>query len=124
MNFNYWFVLLPLQVVLMVWFGASCRKYNWKTDKIMKRDKKGIITKGLAIGMDIILMVAVVLESSRGIIQVIDNSLSADDDPAWSLILFALAIGLFACFMYYAFLGASLLGRQIKLACIREFRKR
>lgn len=122
-GFNWWFVMLPLQVVMMVWFGASCRKFNWKTGKIMRRDKKGTIASLLALAMDIILIIAIVLESSAGIIQVIDNHLAATDDPMWSLILFALSITAFAFLMYYVFFGASVFGRQMKLACIKGFRK-
>ena len=123
-GFNWWFVLLPLQVVMMIWFGASCRKLNRRTGKIMARDKKGTVANILAISMDIILVIAVVLESSAGIIQMIDNNLSADDDPMWSLILFVFIMTAFAFLMYYVFLGASVFGRQAKLAYLREIRKK
>lgn len=114
-GFNYWFVLLPFQVVLMIAFGASNAKLNKKANKIMRRDKKGMIASALSVAMDIILMVAVVMESSAGIIQVLDNHLSQEDDPMWSLILFILIMSVFATLMYFVFFGASVFGKQTKM---------
>ena len=122
-GFNWWFVLLPLQVVIMVAFGLSNVKLAHRTRKILRRDKKGTIAALLAISMDVILMIAIVMESSAGIIQVIDNHLSAEDDPTWSLVLFVLSLVVFAFLMYNVFFGASVFGTQVKTAYYKGIRK-
>lgn len=122
-GFNYWFVMLPLQAILMIAFGASNVKLNKKTRKIMRRDKKGTIASILAIGMDIILMIAVIMESSAGIIQVLDNHLSPGDDPVWSLFLFVIVVSTFAALMYFVFFGAAVFGREAKLMYLRKIRR-
>lgn len=122
-GFNWWFVLAPFQMVLMIAFGASNAKINKKTGKIMRRDKKSVIASILAILMDIILMVAVVTESSAGIIQVLNNHLGPEDDPVWSLFLFVFVVTAFAVLMYYFFFGAAVFGREAKLMYLRKIRR-
>lgn len=122
-GFNYWFLLLPLEVILMIAFGASNVKLNKRTNKIMRRDKKGIITSTFAIFMDIILMIAVIKESSSGIIQVMDNHLGPEDSPVWSLVMFVFCMCVFAVLMYYVFFIAAVFGERVKLAILRKIRR-
>lgn len=123
-GFNYWFLLLPFQVILMIFFGASNAKLNKKTNKIMQRDKKGVITSFFTVAMDAILMAAVVAESSAGIIQVMDNHLGPEDSPVWSLVLFVFSICIFAVLMYYVFFGAAVFGKQLRLVILRKIRRK
>ena len=122
-GFNWWFVLAPLQAVLMIAFGALSVKLNKKTRKIMRRDKEGKIADLLAIAMDVILMIAIFMESSAGIIQVIDNHLGPDDSPVWSLFIFAIVMVALAFLAYYFFLGAAVFGREARLMYLRKKRR-
>lgn len=122
-GFNWWYVLLFLEVILMFAFGASNVKLNKKTYKIMRRDKKGVVANFFAICLDAILIIAVLTESSAGILQLIDNNLSANDNPAWALILFAFSIAAFALVMYHVLFGATLFGKKLKTYYCKELRK-
>lgn len=119
-EYNNWFVLLPAQIVFMMLFGFSTAKLNKVTNRIMQRDKEHFLASGLSIVMDIVLTAFVLVESSAGIIQLFDNCLSVDDDPVWSLVLFCVAMIVFAIVMYYIFLGSSILGKEAKKALLEE----
>ena len=122
-GFNYWFLLLPLEVILMIGFGASNVKLDKKTNKILRRDKKGTITNFFAIVMDIILIIVVLLESTAGVIQTLDNHLGPNDDPMWSLVMFVFGMMAFVMLAYYVFFGAAVFGRQVKLTILRKIRR-
>ncbi|MBQ6149783.1 hypothetical protein IJI86_02300 [Candidatus Saccharibacteria bacterium] len=122
-GFNYWFILWPFQIILMVGFGFSNAKLNKKTNKIMRRDKEGKIANLFAILMSIILMIAVIMESTAGIIQMIDNHLGPNDDPMWSLVLFVFGMLAFAVLSYCIFFGAEVFGKQVKIAILRKWRR-
>lgn len=122
-GFNYWYLLLPLEVILMIGFGASNVRLDKRTNKILRRDKKGTITNFFAIVMDIILIIAVLLESTAGIIQTIDNHLGPNDDPMWSLVMFVFGMLAFVMIAYYVFFGAAVFGRQVKLTILRKIRR-
>ena len=123
-GFNYWFLLLPLEVILMIALGASNAKLDKRTNKILRRDKNGMIASFFSLAMDVILMIAVLRESTAGIIQMIDNNLSPNDDPIWSLVIFVLAMVAFAYFAYYLFFGTAIFGRQVKVSLLREMRRK
>ena len=122
-SFNWWYVLLPLQLVLMLIFGLSNAKLSKRTKKVIQRDKKDKVAFCLSIVMTIILMVTVVSESSSGLIQILDNSLSANDDPVWSLFLFVFVMSTFAVFTCALFYYAAKLGKILKTVHLEHCKK-
>ena len=122
-GFNYWYLLGPFQVILMVCLGASNAKLNKETNRIMTRDKKRVISGVFAVFMTIILMVAIISESSAGIIQVFDNHLGPEDDPIWSLFFFIVCMSILAVILYFIFYEAAILGKHFKIQRLRRIRR-
>lgn len=121
-GFNFWFILLPIQVAIMVAFGISNVRMNEMTGKVQSRDQLGTVTSALSIVMTIITLIVIACESSRGIIQFLDNQLAPGDDPLWSIVFYVLTIGTLAILLFYLFGEAETIGRKIKRQIIKRKR--
>ena len=122
-TFNWWFILFPIQIVIMAIFGSfNC----WMTAerKIVSRDKNNFLSSVCSVIMAGILMVLVVKESMTGLIQLFDNGLAPDDNPAWSIFFAAIAVAIFAIVAYYILLYAAKIGKKLKRVYLIEVRRK
>lgn len=123
-GFNWWYIVAPLMVLLMSAFGASNRRLNEKSLRIMGRDKRGYLLNALALILDFFLYLLVVRESAVGIVQLFANHLSPDDNPAWAIILFVFAVSVSAVFVYELLVYAGKLGTHLKIVYLKKKRRK
>lgn len=119
-GFNWWYVVGPLMVILMVIYGASTRKLNPATLKIRRRDKKWFLANVLAVVCDFVLHGLVLLESTTGALQLVINHLSKDDDIAWALILLIFGMSFTALVFYEIYFSAAKFGAALKVAYLKD----
>ncbi|MBR3270180.1 hypothetical protein IKG07_02950 [Candidatus Saccharibacteria bacterium] len=122
-GFNWWYVLLPLQCVLMIAFGASNLHLNKRNNRIMRWSKSNTATNILAAIMMVILTIVMIVESASGVIQMLDNHLGPEDDPMWSLIMFTFGVPVVAAFIYCIFVELSVFGQKLKRKYLRKVRQ-
>ena len=123
---NWWVVVFFVTVGIMITLGVNqyqIQRVNHKrrVRRHFKNSVYGVVT-GLSTALFAFLFVK---ESWRGVVQFLNNSLSASDSPAWSIILapFAvlLVVTLYAMFVYYV---GKLTGRIKFSTLVEELRPR
>ena len=92
-GFNFWYVFVPMTLIIMYYVGKNniyikkgkrYRRYNDRFYRLM------------SIVASVMTAILVLTESGDGIVQVFDNCLSYYDDPIWSVIVAASAVGFIA----------------------------
>ena len=106
-GFNWWMVVLAVALVVMVVVGLSQVVLS-KNLKLRWRFNNRLIIFISSI-FSIIFTVLLFVESSAGIIQVLDNNLAANDSPAWSILLMpgAIIVAGGICFALLYFVGET-----------------
>ena len=118
---NWWVVVFFVTVGVMVWIGVK----QFRSERIggkfrIKRVYDNRIYKLVTATSSVIFGILFIAESWRGVIQLLDHSMSANDSPAWSIILspfvILLIVALYAAFIYYVgrFAGLVKLGSLIE----------
>lgn len=120
-GFNWWYVMLPLAMFLMVIIGMSRFALNRKTLKIMRKRENRFFLTLMAGALDLMLCALILKESFVGLLQVIANNLG-DSDIAWIPVLAALAILAMVFVCYYALYACGRLGMKIAYRYLKALR--
>lgn len=126
LNFNWWFVVGPLMLVLVaVISGLRHHRYHCRPLRARYNDRLPQLVGVIA---TITFMVLVFSESYNGLIQLCDNTLSTSDSPVWSLVLAGLAL-ICGALGYYGLTQGALrfgdhCGRQLIRRRCRIYRNR
>lgn len=113
-GFNFWYVLLPVFLLLVVGFALSCLKMSKKRRRILKRDKEDKVLNAIVIAFDVIFHIFFIFESGAGLIQVIINSLGDDSDAGWVLFLLPISLMVSVMMIYGLLFGAGKLTKYLK----------
>ena len=119
-GFNWWYVVGPLMVILMIIYGASTRKLNPATLKIRRRDKEWFLANMLAVVCDFVLHGLFLLESAAGALQWVINHLSKDDDIAWALVLLVFEMSFSILVFYEVCFSAAKFGAALKVVYLKD----
>ena len=113
-GFNAWYVLLPLFLVAIVIFSATCLMANKKGTRILSRDKEDYVLHLVSIVFDVIIHIFIVAESGVGLIQFIINMISDDSDAGWVLFLLPITLIGTAFLGYGLFFGTGKLTKFLR----------
>ena len=120
-GFNFWMLYAPLSMLIMFWLGSKqYRRENGKIRKVYGDRLIKIISVVFAISFAAMLM----SESALGIIQVIDNSLGADDSGAWSILFAPLLVAVVGSLFYAIISYLGFLGSQWGLKRLKRRRRK
>jgi hypothetical protein len=87
-GFNWWEVVAVVFAILMLIIGWTTLYV--RTDGKIRRSHRLVLMAPIVFG--VILTVLLGVESGKGILQFLDNSLAANDSAVWSLILWPFAL--------------------------------
>ena len=123
-GFNFWYVAIPVLMLLFVAMGSARYHVESETGRIRRRGKAYILmVKTLAYIADIFLLFLMVMESFAGMLQFFMNSLAPEDSALWAVIITAIAMALIALICYSLFAFCINIGSWIKLGYLTEIRK-
>lgn len=108
-GFNAWYIVAVLGVILIAVVGYNM--YYVHSGCMFKRYNRRFIGF-MSFVFTAILMVMVVKESWRGLVQFLDNGLAYDDSPAWTMIGAPVALMILAG-VYWSLLDH--VGRRVAL---------
>ena len=103
-NFNWWYVVIPFFAFFMAFAGAQ--KYFVRNGKICVCEEKAFerLKNILSLTFAVIGTVLIIAESIGGIIEMLLDGLTSEDDPIWALIItpFVLVcVFVMQCGLYY-----------------------
>lgn len=104
-NFNWWYVVIPFFAFFMAFAGAQ--KYFVRNGKICVCEEKAFerLKNILSLTFAVIGTVLIIAESIGGIIEMLLDGLTSEENPIWALIMtpFVL-VGIFIaqCGLYYS----------------------
>ena len=121
-GFNYWYLAVPLAVLLMGAVGTF-RYYRTADEKIRKRGAIFFyVTRALACVAATLLTILVVIESIAGIFQLCLNVLTISDDSAWAIFVLAGALICLFVTLIAAMFGGLRVGEMYSLGVLIEAR--
>lgn len=119
-GFNFWYITIPVMVVMMYFFGM--KKYKMcrtrKGRRIVKVKK--VYYQALSVIVALILTIEVAVESGTGLFQFFCNHLTKEDDPFWAFMLTVVSIATLTVILYGLAYRASVYGATKKLHQLRN----
>jgi len=113
LSFNWWFVVAPLNGLMMVFLGSMRYVLNEKTMKILRRGNGfDVLVKIVATVLDIALIVMIFQESILGLFQWLVNHV--DGDPIWAIIVLPLVLVAIYVGFYWMFCMLAKIGEWTK----------
>lgn len=123
-GFNWWYVAVPILMLLFVAMGSARYHIESETGRIKRREKGYVLMlKSLAYVADIFLLFLIVMESFSGVLQFCMNSLAPEDSAFWAVIISVIIMAMFACICYSLFVLCINFGSWAKLGYLTEIRK-
>lgn len=124
LSFNAWFIVAPSMVVLMMLSGIFKYKLSRESLKILKRDPEDYLLNMICVGLDAILLLMVVLESSDGLIQYGLNHLDSSTDPVWIPFIISVELIVAAVVVWATFFIAGKFGQFLRYNYLKDKRRR
>lgn len=93
-SFNWWMVIMPAFLILSIFIGKKGAVLTRKGAVRYTFNER--FAKIIASISGVVFFILLLVESTNGIIQWFDNSLTNQDSPAWSVILAPGAIAIIA----------------------------
>ena len=104
-SFNWWYIFAPsLLVLVAVVSGLRHRRHHCRPLKARYNDR---LSQLVGIIATFVFAALVLIESHDGLVQLGDSTLTAEDDPAWALLVAGLAL-VFGVMFYYGLTVAAL----------------
>ena len=115
-GFNWWFIVAPMMFIGCILFATRLHRLGVSDGRlVVKKGYKQVAQLFVAVPCTIITFIMMTVESYNGVVQKIDNALTANDSPMWSILIAPFVLGIAAaiafCLYYYA---AFELGRAVK----------
>ncbi|MBR3169384.1 hypothetical protein IKF23_03000 [Candidatus Saccharibacteria bacterium] len=101
-SFNFWYLVAPLLVVLVFYFGTTKYRLSGSRRHIRKRQDGDLLLKIVVVVADMLLHVMILIESGAGSMQVAANILGNASDIGWLPVL--MAAGYTCTFVVYGWI--------------------